>query len=43
MSSVWPNRTPAIGESAALARIVRARDIALFTDISGDRNPPALR
>lgn len=39
MSSVWPGRTPTVGESAALARVVRAEDIALFTEISGDRNP----
>ena len=30
---------PAVGESAALSRTVGPDDIALFTAISGDRNP----
>ena len=38
-SEVWPNGIPAIGQTARRSRVVTARDIELFTDISGDRNP----
>jgi len=38
-SEVWPNGMPEIGQTAARTRTVSARDIELFTDISGDRNP----
>ena len=38
-SEVWPNGIPAIGQTARRSRTVTARDIELFTDISGDRNP----
>jgi len=38
-SAVWPNGIPAIGQQAQRPRAVTARDIELFTDISGDRNP----
>jgi acyl dehydratase len=38
-SEVWPRGMPAIGQKAKRSRIVTARDIELFTDISGDRNP----
>ena len=38
-SEVWPNGIPAIGQTAQRSRVVTARDIELFTDISGDRNP----
>jgi acyl dehydratase len=34
-----PMTTPAIGDSATRTRTVTERDIALFTAISGDRNP----
>jgi acyl dehydratase len=34
-----PMTTPAIGDSATRTRAVTERDIALFTAISGDRNP----
>ena len=30
---------PAVGDSARRSRIVTARDIELFTELSGDRNP----
>src|SRR5881409_539240 len=30
---------PAVGATASRARTVQARDIELFTEISGDRNP----
>jgi acyl dehydratase len=31
--------TPTVGQTARRSRIVRARDIELFTEITGDRNP----
>src|ERR671924_515137 len=31
---------PAVGERASRARRITARDIALFTELTGDRNPP---
>lgn len=36
---VWPGGMPAVGQKAQRSRVVTARDIALFTEISGDRNP----
>ncbi len=39
MSDVWPNGMPEVGQTAQRSRIVTARDIELFTEISGDRNP----
>lgn len=38
-SDVWPNGLPEVGQVARRSRAVTARDIALFTEISGDRNP----
>jgi len=38
-SAVWPNGIPSIGQRARRSRLVTARDIELFTEISGDRNP----
>jgi acyl dehydratase len=38
-SEVWPNGVPSIGQVARRSRLVSARDIELFTEISGDRNP----
>jgi len=35
----WPNGIPKVGQSARRSRDVTARDIELFTEISGDRNP----
>jgi acyl dehydratase len=35
----WPSGVPIVGESAERTREVSSRDIELFTDISGDRNP----
>lgn len=35
---LW-NRKPAVGQTARRSRLVTARDIELFTEISGDRNP----
>jgi acyl dehydratase len=36
---VWPRGVPVVGQTAERSREVTARDIELFTDISGDRNP----
>ena len=38
-ASVWPTGVPTVGQRARRTRLVRERDIALFTEISGDRNP----
>lgn len=38
---VWPSGIPQVGQKAALARQVSARDIELFTAKSGDHNPPS--
>jgi len=36
---VWPAGQPKVGETARRSRTVTSRDIELFTEISGDRNP----
>ncbi len=38
-NDVWPNGKPEVGHSARRSRAITARDIELFTQISGDRNP----
>jgi acyl dehydratase len=38
-SKAWPNGMPQVGQIAHRTRHVTARDIELFTEISGDRNP----
>ncbi len=38
-SNVWPSGVPRVGQRAERTREVSARDIELFTAISGDRNP----
>jgi acyl dehydratase len=38
-TDVWPHGIPEIGDRAERSRRVTARDIELFTEISGDRNP----
>jgi len=38
-NEVWPNGMPEVGQTARRSRKVVARDIELFTEISGDRNP----
>jgi acyl dehydratase len=35
----WPHGAPAVGQRAERTRAVSKRDIELFTEISGDRNP----
>ena len=36
---VWPRGAPSVGDRAERTRAVEARDIELFTELSGDRNP----
>ena len=36
---VWTNGRPEVGQKARRSRQVTSRDIELFTEISGDRNP----
>ena len=38
-NDVWPNGIPEVGQRAQRSRTVEKRDIELFTEISGDRNP----
>ena len=38
-NEAWPNGMPEVGQKARRSRMVTARDIELFTEISGDRNP----
>lgn len=38
-SGVWPNGMPQVGQKVQRSRLVTARDIELFTEISGDHNP----
>jgi len=38
-NEVWPAGAPQVGQRAERSRDVSARDIELFTEISGDRNP----
>ena len=38
-SPAWPNGQPAVGDTAERSRAITSRDIELFTEISGDRNP----
>ena len=35
----WPSGMPTVGQTARRTRTVTARDIELFTEMSGDRNP----
>lgn len=39
VKTVWPEGMPHVGQTARRSRTVTARDIELFTEISGDRNP----
>jgi len=38
-NDAWPNGIPEVGQVARRSRKVSARDIELFTEMSGDRNP----
>lgn len=37
--STWSSRAPRVGDRATLSRTITPDDIALFTSLSGDRNP----
>lgn len=39
ITDIWPNGMPVTGRTAKRSREVTTRDIELFTQISGDRNP----
>jgi acyl dehydratase len=39
VSQIWPWGMPVVGQRAERSREVEAKDIELFTAISGDRNP----
>ena len=38
-SAAWPRGAPRVGQRATRTRLVEARDIERFTEMSGDRNP----
>jgi len=38
-TAVWPRGMPAVGQTASRQRAITARDIELFTEMTGDRNP----
>ena len=38
-TATWPRGMPAVGQSASRTRAITARDIELFTEMTGDRNP----
>ncbi len=38
-TAVWPRGIPAVGQTASRTRAVTVRDIELFTEMTGDRNP----
>ena len=38
-NEVWPGGMPEVGQTARRSRKVSSKDIELFTEISGDRNP----
>ena len=38
-SEAWPNGAPRVGQTAERSRTIGPKDIELFTEISGDRNP----
>ncbi len=39
ISQIWPRGMPEVGQIGKRSRVVRAEDIELFTQISGDKNP----
>ena len=38
-NEAWPNGAPKVGDTAERSRTIGPKDIELFTEISGDRNP----
>jgi hypothetical protein len=39
IDTAWPDGAPVVGATAEMSRTVTDTDIALFTELSGDRNP----
>ena len=39
ITAAWPRGAPGVGQRAERSRTIGPRDIELFTEISGDRNP----
>jgi acyl dehydratase len=39
ITEVWPRGIPVVGQTASRTRVVTARDIEMFTEMTGDRNP----
>jgi len=39
-TAAWPKGAPVVGQRAERSRVIGPDDIRLFTEISGDRNPP---
>jgi acyl dehydratase len=39
ITEVWPGGMPAVDQTARRSRPITARDIELFTEMTGDRNP----
>ena len=37
--TAWPNGAPSPGQRAERTRLIQRRDIELFTEMTGDRNP----
>jgi acyl dehydratase len=38
-TQTWPRGMPVVGQTASRTRTVTARDIEMFTEMTGDRNP----
>ena len=38
-TEAWPRGIPVVGQTASRSRMITARDIELFTEMTGDRNP----
>jgi len=38
-TTVWPRGIPSVGQTASRKRAITTRDIELFTEMTGDRNP----
>ena len=38
-TETWPRGIPVVGQTASRTRVISARDIELFTEMTGDRNP----
>ena len=38
-TQTWPRGIPTVGQTASRSRTITARDIEMFTEMTGDRNP----